>query len=101
MRGEDIVFDIEINENNYMSKDFFAIVVPLCFCAHGTSKTSLNLCFNPSDLIILLKFNQIITHDLQSKGLVVRALDSQSRDPVFKTTGGSKVDSVFSSVRGR
>ena len=23
MRGEDIVFDIEINENNYMSKDFF------------------------------------------------------------------------------
>ena len=26
---------------------------------------------------------------------MVRALDSQSRDPRFKTTGGSKVDSAF------
>ena len=49
---------------------------------------------------MLLKFNQIITHDLQSKGLVVKALVSQSRDPVFKTTGVSKVYSVFSSFRG-
>ena len=28
-------------------------------------------------------------------GLVVKALDCQSRGPVFKTTGGSKVDSAF------
>ena len=33
---------------------------------------------------------------LQSNnGLAVRALDSQSRDPVFKPLGGSKVDSAF------
>ena len=34
-------------------------------------------------------------HHYWSNGIVVRALDSQSRDPRFKTTGGSKVDSAF------
>ena len=32
---------------------------------------------------------------METNGLVVKALDSQSRGPVFKTTGGSKVDSAF------
>ena len=32
---------------------------------------------------------------IKMSGLVVKALDSQSRDPVFKTTWGSKVDSAF------
>ena len=33
--------------------------------------------------------------DIWSNGLVVKALDYQSRGPVFKTTGGSKVGSAF------
>ena len=32
---------------------------------------------------------------INDNDLVVKVLDSQSRGPVFKTTGGSKVDSVF------
>ena len=32
---------------------------------------------------------------LWSDGLVVKALDFQSRGPVLKTIGGSKVDSAF------
>ena len=32
---------------------------------------------------------------IKMSGLVVKALDSQSRDPVFKTTWSSKVDSAF------
>ena len=38
---------------------------------------------------------------LRSKGLVVKALDSQSRVPVFKTTGWLQVRLSLSSLRGR
>ena len=32
---------------------------------------------------------------LWSNGLVVKALDSKSKDPIFKTTGWLKVNSAF------
>ena len=44
------------------------------------------MCANITKLKLSLCF-KIITEDVQSGGLVVKSLDSQSRGSVFKTTG--------------
>ena len=53
----------------------------------------MNLWFNIHR--IFFSISSIWSNGLWSNGLVVKELDSQSRGPVFKTTGGSKVDSAF------
>ena len=51
----------------------------------------------PKQIKILCSINQ----DLWSNGLVVKALDSQSRSPVFKTTGWLQGRLSLSFFRGR
>ena len=81
-----IIKILKIVNYAFMSADFVCCNLLQC-CSYPINQTfTMTGCAKiPNDFNVL---------HFRSNGLVVKALDSQSRGPVFKTTGWLKVDSA-------
>ena len=78
---------------------YLLMLYEICRLYGCTRKLNLNKCFSDGNNKKLILF---VTIDpfLWSNGLVVKALDSQSRSPMFKTTGWFQGRLSLSSFRG-